>query len=118
MSAAFYGPLQVLEVVLRNAMHERLAGRYGAAWYDNPEAGLDARSRARVAVAKSDVERDGHRPHPHRLGSALSFGFWVSLLGDGGCLDVGRDCRADFETTLWRPALRRAFPHRTALSRR
>jgi len=30
---------------------------------------------------------------------------------------VGGDRRADFETTLWRPALRRAFPHRTVLSR-
>ena len=118
MSAAFYGPLQVLEVVLRNAMHERLAGRYGAAWYDNPEAGLDAKSRARFAVARSDVARDGHGPHPHRLVSALSFGFWVSLLGEGGCLDEGGDRRADFETTLWRPALRGAFPHRKVLSRR
>ena len=50
--------------------------------------------------------------------SGLSFGFWVSLLGEGGCLDAGGDSRADFEATLWRPALRRAFPHRTALSRR
>ena len=117
MSAAFYGPLQVLEVVLRNAMHERLAGCYGAAWYDEPAAGLDAKSRARIAAAKSDVARNGHGPHPHRLVSALSFGFWVSLLGEGGYLDADGHRRADFETTLWRPALRRAFPHRTVLSR-
>ena len=30
ISAAFYGPLQGLEVTLRNAMHRQLAGCYGA----------------------------------------------------------------------------------------
>ena len=34
VSAAFYGPLQGLEVTLRNAIHRRLAERYGEAWYD------------------------------------------------------------------------------------
>jgi len=41
VSAAFYGPLQGLEVMLRNAMHRRLAERYGPAWYDDPGAGLN-----------------------------------------------------------------------------
>ena len=41
VSAAFYGPLQGLEVALRNAIHRRLSERYGEAWYDNPGAGLD-----------------------------------------------------------------------------
>ena len=49
--------------------------------------------------------------------AALSFGFWVSLLGSGGRMDPdGR--RANYEMTLWRPALRRAFPHRTPLTRK
>ena len=117
MSAAFYGPLQVLEVVLRNALHEQLAGCYGAAWYDNPEAGLDTRGRARIAIAKTDVVRNGHGPHPHRLVSALPFGFWVALLGEGDFIDPDGHHRADFETTLWRPALRLAFRHRTGLTR-
>ena len=50
-SAAFYGPLQGLEVVLRNAIHRQLAGRYGAAWYDNPAAGLNAGCLERIAKA-------------------------------------------------------------------
>ena len=41
LSAAFYGPLQGLEVALRNALHRQLTERYGAEWYDNPAAGLD-----------------------------------------------------------------------------
>src|SRR4051812_36645942 len=35
LSAAFYGPLQGLEVAVRNAMHRELSVRYGPAWYDN-----------------------------------------------------------------------------------
>ena len=52
ISAAFYGPLQGLEVALRNAMHRQLAGRYGAAWYNNPAAGLDTGCLVRIADAK------------------------------------------------------------------
>lgn len=40
-SAAFYGPLQALEVTLRNGFHRSLAASYGADWYDNPAIGLD-----------------------------------------------------------------------------
>ena len=117
VSAAFYGPLQVLEIVLRNAVHHELTKCYGAAWYDNPEAGLDSKGRGQIATAKADVVRGGRVPSPHRLLAAVSFGFWVPLLGSGGCIDPDGP-RADYETTLWRPALRRAFPHRRHLARK
>ena len=78
ISAAFYGPLQGLEVALRNAMHRRLADRYGAAWYDNPAAGLDSACLDRVAAAKTEAARTGQAPGPPQIVAALSFGFWVS----------------------------------------
>ena len=34
LSAAFYGPLQGLEIALRNALHRQLTRLYGAAWYE------------------------------------------------------------------------------------
>ncbi len=115
--AAFYGPLQGLEVALRNAIHRQLTVCYGATWYDNPAAGLDARCLERIANARQELVRAGHAAGPSRIVAALSFGFWISLLGPGGRLDLaGR--RADYEKTLWRPALRRAFPHRTSLTRK
>ena len=117
MSAAFYGPLQGLEVSLRNAIHRQLAGCYGADWYDNPAAGLDAGCLDRIDKAKTEVARAGHKAGPPRVVAALSFGFWISLLGSGGRIDqAGR--RADYERTLWRPALRGSFPHRTTLTRK
>ena len=117
VSAAFYGPLQGLEVALRNAMHGQLVGRYGADWYNNPAAGLDAGCLERIVKAKAEVTRAGHEAGPSRVVAALSFGFWISLLGSGGRFDpAGR--KADYERTLWRPALRGSFPHRATLTRK
>ena len=117
ISAAFYGPLQGLEIALRNAMHRRLAECYGAAWYDNPAAGFDSACLDRLAAAKTEAARAGRAPGPPQIVAALSFGFWVSLLGPGGRIGpTGR--KANYEMTLWRPAVRRAFPHRSPLTRK
>lgn len=113
VSAAFYGPLQGLEVALRNAMHRRLAERYGPAWYDNPDAGLDGGALERLESARSGLKRTNS--DPPQVVAALSFGFWVSLLGPGGRIDARR--RANYEMTLWRPALRGVFVHRRPLKR-
>ena len=116
ISAALYGPLQGLEVTLRNAIHRSLAERYGEAWYDNPDAGLDRGAVERIASARMELARDGHDEGPPRIVAALSFGFWVSLLGPGGRVAAGR--KANYEMTLWRPALRGAFAHRARLTRK
>ena len=116
VSAAFYGPLQALEVALRNAMHRRLADQYGDAWYDNGKAGLDRGALDRIVGARTELARDRHRDDPHRVVAALSFGFWISLLGSGGRRVDGR--KANYEMSLWRPALRGAFAHCQNLNRK
>ena len=116
VSAAFYGPLQGLEVTLRNAVHRELVKRYGPSWHDNPDTGLDKGALARVSDAKSKLPRGGHEAEASRLVASLSFGFWVSLFGPGGRLVSGR--KADYQMTLWRPALRRVFLHRKILARK
>ena len=79
-------------------------------------AGLDLGGLDRIATAKTKITRAGGTVTPSGLVAGLSFGFWVSLLGPGGRLDpAGR--RANYEMTLWRPGLRRSFPHRTPLTR-
>ncbi|MEP9369984.1 hypothetical protein [Xanthobacter sp. VNH20] len=109
VSAAFYGPLQGLEVALRNAMHRELARKYGDDWYDNPAAGLDAGTESRVAAARSDLFRDGYRDDPPHIVAALSFGFWVALLGPGGRQRTGG--KANYDMTIWRASAHRAFPN-------
>ncbi len=110
-SAAFYGPLQGLEVVLRNAMHRSLSSVYGADWYNNPRSGLDAGALNRVAAANADLLREGYVIDPPHVIAALAFGFWVSLLGRGGSMSVAGTAKANYDMTLWRSALHRAFPH-------
>lgn len=117
VSAAFYGPLQGLEVTLRNAMHAQLAAQYGLAWYDNRAAGLDRGGLERIARAKARVRGYTYSVEAPHVVASLSFGFWVSLLGPGGRIgDSGR--KASYEMTLWRPVLRNAFPHRNPLTRK
>lgn len=116
ISGAFYGPLQVLEIALRNAMSRRLGERYGDAWYDSGRAGLDNGALERVQSARNVVARDGYGDDPHRIVATLSFGFWVALLGPGGRSAGSR--KANYEMTLWRPALRRAFAHCDTLARK
>lgn len=111
VSAAFYGPLQGLEVALRNAMHRELTARYGFAWYDNPACQLDMLSLQRIDKAKDDLERGGYPIDPPHLVADLSFGFWVSILGAGGRAPYPDTRKRNYEMTLWRPALHKAFPH-------
>ena len=111
VSAAFYGPLQGLEVALRNAMHRELAKRYGADWYDNPACALDSHTLNRIDKAKNSLKRGGYPVDPPHLVAELSFGFWVSMLGPGGRGSPPGTRKSNYEMTLWRPALHKAFPH-------
>jgi hypothetical protein len=105
ISAALYGPLQALEIIVRNAFHRELAAVYGPAWYDNPRVPLTPPARARVDDAK-DVLRRANRPlDPGRIVAELSFGFWERLLTHGP------PGKLNYEMALWRPALHRAFPN-------
>ena len=80
VSAAFYGPLQGLEVALRNAMHRSLAARYGPDWYDNPACQFDAGTLHRIGNAKDklrgtatwSIRRMWWRPCPSDSGSRSS----------------------------------------------
>ena len=105
ISAALYGPLQALEILIRNAFHRELAAAYGAAWYDNPRVPLTPAAAARVADAKDTLRRARRPLDPGRIVAELSFGFWERLLSRGP------HGPRNYEMALWRPALYRAFPN-------
>lgn len=98
ISAAFYLPLQGLEVALRNALHSALSRKYGNGhWYDM--APIDARAQEMVAKAKTEVQRSHGIVNPPHVVAELSFGFWLSLLN------------RQYHQTLWIPVLGKAFPN-------
>lgn len=111
ISAAFYGPLQGLEVALRNSMHSQLSVPYGQDWYDNSASGLDAGAIRRIESARSKLSRNRYPTDPPHMIAELPFGFWVSLLGKGGRGAYPDTKKKSYEMTLWRPALYKAFPH-------
>ena len=98
-------------------MDRRLAKRYGSKWYSAQQGLLDDACRRRVSIAKDRLVRERQRFDPPDMVASLPFGFWVSLLGRGGRVSDRRRS-ADYERTLWRPALRRAFPNCKSLTRK
>ena len=133
VSAAFYGPLQAVEITMRNTLHAALSAQYGLTWYDRDESGLDAYARRKISESKRRLLKGKYEVIPSRIVANLSFGFWVSLLSPGGRLqfESGNSAqrsrmslpaprrrrlavaipKANYEMTLWRPALRHGFPN-------
>lgn len=105
ISATFYGPLQALEITMRNAFHRELAAKYVPNWYDDPRLPLTSRAREDLKTAKGTLQRLRRPADPERIVSELPFGFWVRLLSRGPPGDY------NYEKALWRPALHRAFPN-------
>jgi len=103
VSAAFSADLARFEVVLRNALDAEASARFGSDWLLRG-TGLTADSqrdvhKAQRRLLKRGVDRAALKAAPGRLLAELTLGFWRYLL------------TADYEQSLWRPALHKAFPH-------
>jgi hypothetical protein len=128
-ASALYGPLQVLEVIFRNAMDREMRALYGATWPFDPAFGTflnGIRTRARrasgykppdlrkgIATARAHLSRSFRVANPSAplprfsvddLVAATTFGYWTTMLD------------AAFEPGLWARGLKNAFPHYSAVS--
>lgn len=97
LSEALYGPLQGLEITLRNKIHQRLSAVFGACWYDTPGCGMRHAQQEHIDRAKQALGFQRKPLEQDRVVAELSFGFWVGLFGP------------KYETHLWRPHLRKLF---------
>lgn len=91
IGSAFHGPLQALEVTLRNAVHEKLIQAYGSSWLLSAPLG-NPEQRA-IHKAKEVLDREGKPQTPGRVIAAINLGFWVALFAK------------KYDATLWRRAL-------------
>ncbi len=98
LSAVFYGPLQGLEVLVRNAMNIELRTSFGAEWHDLSVIRLQPTQADDVRRAIAGIDADD--PANGAVIAELPFAFWVGLLGPKN------------DNEVWRKALFRAFPHR------
>ena len=99
VSAAFYAPLHILEVTLRNSLHEQLITHFHRAdWWDEP-ALLRRIGRQMVKDARYKLEKRGRAASADDVVAELPLGFWVSLVSSA------------YDRNLWVPYLHRAFPN-------
>ncbi|MBQ0830814.1 hypothetical protein [Streptomyces tagetis] len=100
-SAALYGPLNCLEVTLRNALHGVLEQHHGRPdwWVGAP---LSPNGLRLVDDARAKCERNGTASAPvDGIVTELTLGFWVSLVSGARGYDRG----------FWVPATHKAFPN-------
>ncbi|MFK4041746.1 hypothetical protein ACI2LC_38595 [Nonomuraea wenchangensis] len=101
VAAAFYGPLQHLELALRSVLDQRMSRLFDREdWWDHPQADLHYGAQAKIREAVHQLGRQGLRSTPREVVAELPFGFWVSLVGRGN----------NYDQRLWRASLYRAFP--------
>lgn len=75
---ALYGPLQMAEVTLRNALHDTLADKTGTdTWYQ--QVSLPEWQRQQVADAQRRLKNVKRPQSPGRIVAELTFGFWVGF---------------------------------------
>lgn len=105
LSSTYWGPICILEVALRNAVHDAMRkGRRDDWWNETQLAEYEARSLKRTIdkiFEKTKVE-----PNADDVVAATSFGFWVGMLGGG----VPRHPVWNYETKFWQSRLHKAFP--------
>jgi len=95
LGAAFHGPLQALEVTLRNAVDDAMTEAYGASWLMG--APLRAPEQEAVRKATQSLEQSRKPRTPARLVAASNLGFWVALFA------------RKYDETLWRTTLHTLF---------
>ena len=95
LGSTFHGPLQALEVTLRNAVHDAMSAASGVRWFESPQ--LDRPQRDAVTKAKHKLGRGTGAQDPGRIVAELSFGFWVALFAKR------------YEAALWRNTLYPSF---------
>ena len=95
LSAAFYGPLQALEIVLRNAVNRQLTDSFGKNWCNDK---LSKKSIAKFKKAIGEQEDEIYMTDDAI--AQISLGIWTNLF------------HRYYHETLWIPALYKVFPHK------
>ena len=97
-------------MTLRNTIHNRLSDHFGRVnWWASTSLLLDDVTNDMLTDVVSKHQRSIAKGNvgPGKVVADTTFGVWVHLLGRGGHSALGR--AIDYETRLWRPALRFGF---------
>jgi hypothetical protein len=81
LSESLYTPLHMLEVALRNRIHQVMQAAHGEGWFDMQEHQLNPVQADMLAKARADLAEKGKAETPGRIVASLTFGFWTAMLG-------------------------------------
>jgi len=81
ISESLYTPLHMLEVALRNRIHDVMRAVAGDTWFDAPAHQLNAVQAEMLAKARRDLAENRKAETPGAIVAALTFGYWTSMLG-------------------------------------
>lgn len=109
ISAAFYPPLQIVEVALREAIITALENEFGVEWYHSIADVLDSWTVSKIEESKNRILKNAASRSFSSVANKLTFGFWVSMIAPTRKQNY-TDKISHFELYLWRPALRATFP--------
>lgn len=99
LSQALYSALQILEIALRNSLHNAITqGFQTEHWFEM--SFLHDREKKRVDQAKDSLRKEKKQIESGRIVAELSFGFWTSLF----------DVRYEHGQVLWPKLLKPTFP--------
>lgn len=111
VAAAWMPDLALIEVTLRNAIHDTMTNGLGHPdWWNHLT--LDIKTERNINEAVRRITTRHGRATPGHIVADLSLGDWVRLLGTGG---RKHGIAVDYVKTIWRPHLALRFP--TAASR-
>lgn len=100
LSQFLYPALQILEISLRNSLHQALSMHFDTEfWFDL--SFLHERERNRITQAKKDLREMNKSIEAGRVVAELSFGFWTSLF----------DKRYEHGQVLWPKLLKPTFQY-------
>lgn len=99
LSEAILGPIQGLEVILRNQIHACLSKHFGLEWYDSLPLIWMVPQLSQIEKAKQQLFQAKGAFSASQLIAELSLGFWIGILS------------RHYEMNLWRPYLHACFTY-------
>lgn len=100
ISAAFFLPLQVLEVTIRNAVSEAIEASYGPDWTHNRTFMVSLKAPGKAFSPRQHLtDIAGRHTVPSKVIADLNFIFWQKMFVKG------------LDAALWKPHLRTVFPN-------
>lgn len=100
LSEALYPSIAILEVALRNQLHQALVDySQNEAWYEQQPSLLAQAEQIEIEKAKQTLLQHGKILSPGRIVAELNFGFWTRLF------------HPYYEQKLWPSLIKAVFPH-------